>query len=616
MPASHKIPADLEAIVATYERDSHRRDRYDPHMASSARRFFARIGPPDAWRDLTLDEQLGLGDYIRSFVIWMFVTGRLQATPDYLAVTSNRLGELGAWYFPELHQTIIDMATTLGYRAHDTGEGFWCCLMKTAALCQIAPTEVDASHIVPARMALKEAAERLKAEGRPIRAGNGRFSGLVTVMFHAGLLAEPVQWPLLRPCDRAVYEEAWAQIPEPMATTMNRYLEQRETVVTKSTIKRDSRTLRDFGVFMAKTDPSVTSIAQVRRHHIEAFKTHLVERPLVRTGRGHGTRLAKQTIQYYLSALAVFFDSLTEWEFEDRPVGRLLFPGDYPRLDKPLPRFLDDPTAAKLLAAARADEDPFVRLAIELLARTGMRRGELLRLTVDAVVQIGSAYWLRVPVGKMHTDRYVPLHPELKALIDDWLAARPEAPRLNLLFCEHGRPISSTRLQLALGKAAEAAGIGHVTPHQLRHTLATQALNRGMSLDAIAALLGHKDMTMTRVYARIADRTVSDQYFAVTEKVEALYDQPKELPPDAEGSEMGRLRRQMHQRMLGNGYCARPVDMDCHFESVCESCSFFVTTVEFRPTITRQRDDAAAKGQVGRQRLFDGLLQRLDDQAS
>jgi hypothetical protein len=49
---------------------------------------------------------------------------------------------------------------------------------------------------------------------------------------------------------------------------------------------------------------------------------------------------------------------------------------------------------------------------------------------------------------------------------------------------------------------------------------------------------------------------------------------------------------------------------------VCESCSFFVTTVEFRPTLARQRDDAAAKGQVGRQRLFDGLIARLDDQAS
>ena len=87
------------------------------------------------------------------------------------------------------------------------------------------------------------------------------------------------------------------------------------------------------------------------------------------------------------------------------------------------------------------------------------------------------------------------------------------------------------------------------------------------------------------VYAKIADRTVADEYFAVSEKVEALYDQPKELPADAEGTEMRRLRAEMHRRMLGNGYCARPVGLDCHFESICESCTFFQTTLEFRPTL-------------------------------
>jgi hypothetical protein len=137
-----------------------------------------------------------------------------------------------------------------------------------------------------------------------------------------------------------------------------------------------------------------------------------------------------------------------------------------------------------------------------------------------------------------------------------------------------------------------------------------------MSLDAIAALLGHKTLAMTMVYARIADKTVADEYFAVTEKVEALYDQPRRLDAGDEGAEMRRLRAEMHRRMLGNGYWARPVEMDCHFESICESCTFFVTTVEFRPTIQRQRDDAATKGQVGRQKIFDGLLARLDEHAS
>lgn len=43
------------------------------------------------------------------------------------------------------------------------------------------------------------------------------------------------------------------------------------------------------------------------------------------------------------------------------------------------------------------------------------------------------------------------------------------------------------------------------------HTLATQAINRGVSLEAIDALLGRADLSMTMVYARIGDRTVADQ---------------------------------------------------------------------------------------------------------
>ena len=232
------------------------------------------------------------------------------------------------------------------------------------------------------------------------------------------------------------------------------------------------------------------------------------------------------------------------------------------------------------------------------------------------MVQIGSAYWLHVPVGKLRTDRYIPLHPQLKDLLDDWLAHRPAGLREPYLFIERGRRIGKQRVDRALAKVAQDAGIGHVAPHQLRHTLATQAINRGMSLEAIAPLLGHRSMRMTMVYARIADRTVANEYFAVSEKVEALYDQPKQLPASAEGTEMGRLRREMHRRMLGNGYCARPVGLDCYFESICESCTFFVTTPEFKPTLERQRADAAAKGQVGREKIFERLLTRLEEEAS
>jgi len=142
------------------------------------------------------------------------------------------------------------------------------------------------------------------------------------------------------------------------------------------------------------------------------------------------------------------------------------------------------------------------------------------------------------------------------------------------------------------------------------------SFNRGMSLEAIAALLGHRSLDMTLRYAKIASRTVADEYFAVSEKVDALYGQPAQLPADAIGPKMARLRRE-HHRMLGNGWCTRPPELDCAFESICETCTFFQTSIEFRPVLAAQHDDAAAKQQSGRQQLFRQLLSRVDhNQAS
>ena len=162
-----------------------------------------------------------------------------------------------------------------------------------------------------------------------------------------------------------------------------------------------------------------------------------------------------------------------------------------------------------------------------------------------------------------------------------------------------------------INRAGAAAGLPHIHPHQLRHTLATQAINRGMSLEAIAAMLGHRSLDMTLRYAKIANRRVADEYFAVTDKVEALYGQTPALPADALGPKMARLCRE-HHRLRGNGYCTRPAELDCAFESVCETCTFFATDLEFRPTLQAQHDDAATKNQTGRAALFTRLLDQLD----
>ncbi len=141
------------------------------------------------------------------------------------------------------------------------------------------------------------------------------------------------------------------------------------------------------------------------------------------------------------------------------------------------------------------------------------------------------------------------------------------------------------------------------------------SFNRGMSLEAIAAMLGHRSLDMTLRYAKIASRTVADEYFAVTDKVDALYGQAPVLPADAIGPQMARLRRE-HHRMLGNGYCTRPPELDCAFESICETCTFFQTSIEFRPVLQAQHDDAVTRRQDHRGQLFATLLTRIDQDAS
>ena len=159
-----------------------------------------------------------------------------------------------------------------------------------------------------------------------------------------------------------------------------------------------------------------------------------------------------------------------------------------------------------------------------LLARTGMRVGELCNLAADPVVEIGDHHSLHVPVGKLRNDRYVPLHPTLVDLIADWQTTNAvHIARTGRLLTDDVSAVDRHRVARMVRRIAKNAGIGWVHPHQLRHTLATQAINRGMRLEAVAALLGHKNLEMTMVYARIADATVAEEYFDVATQVDQLY---------------------------------------------------------------------------------------------
>ena len=242
-----------------------------------------------------------------------------------------------------------------------------------------------------------------------------------------------------------------------------------------------------------------------------------------------------------------------------------------------------------------------------------MRAGELAGLDADAVVRIGAGHWLRIPLGKLRNDRYVPPHPELVQLLAAWTAANLEHIRhYKRLVADHRGVLDRHLICRIVRRVGRAAGVPGVHPHRLRHTLATQAINRGMRLEAIAALLGHQKMEMTLIYAKIANRVVADEYAAVSAKIDALYGQPPALPADYETTGMARLRRETHARMLGNGLCTRPAELDCRMESACETCAYFSTGTEFLPILARQRDHARDHGQNDRAELFSKIIQNVE----
>jgi hypothetical protein len=201
------------------------------------------------------------------------------------------------------------------------------------------------------------------------------------------------------------------------------------------------------------------------------------------------------------------------------------------------------------------------------------------------------------------------LHPLLVGLINDYRAWRGPTSTGLLVERDDHQPFDRRTIHRYVAAVARRAGVGRVHPHQLRHTLATQCLNRGMSLEAIAALLGHRSPRMTLVYARIADTVVADQYFTATRAVEAD-------TPTVTSSASERDTAAPHRRLLGNGHCTRPLELDCRFQTICEGCGFYQTGPEFVTILRRQRDDAAAHADIVRTTLYNELIDAIDDTAT
>jgi integrase/recombinase XerD len=176
------------------------------------------------------------------------------------------------------------------------------------------------------------------------------------------------------------------------------------------------------------------------------------------------------------------------------------------------------------------------RAILELLARAGLRRAELARLTLADIQERGRQPDARrrtaiapgrseqtrlevvVRASKRGRTRAVPLHGEAHDALAQWYASRPasasDALFVSLRQRRSARPeaISASAVGDVVAKHAAAAGIreDRRTAHALRHTFCTMLAERGVALEVIRELAGHVDVRTTQIYVDVSDQRKND----------------------------------------------------------------------------------------------------------
>lgn len=444
----------------------------------------------------------------------------------------------------------------------------------------------------------------------------------------------------------------WGRTAPAMATTFERFLADFAATRRPTTVRTYHGVLRRFGDWLGEFDPSVTSVADVRRRHIEGYKQAVVRMrigdyatpaALANTGARLGQPFSAAFQVRCVSCVKTFFDVIDVLEYPERP-GRPLFArGDLTRIDQQIPRFIPDQHWHRFVAAFEGLTAELVakkrlpgpiertRAVLGVLLEAALRAGELCRLDTGCIVAAQDAatqqatYWLRVPVGKLHNDRLIPIRPSLVQLVDDWMRQRGPQPLLwdertnqlrDYLFAWQGGTLSQHSLGDLIAALCAAAGIPRYTSHQFRHTLAVQWRKNGMRIETIGQMLGHTDLKMTLRYAAVMPDTIRREFdgaFAAIDEEHRTTAQVRvHLSPEAHLTASRQWRESLWVD-LGIGFCGLSAYLPCQNRLACLPCPQFLPTRDNLPLYGRQRENLVELRMLGDGRLPADRHQEIDD---
>src|ERR1022692_1615035 len=293
----------------------------------------------------------------------------------------------------------------------------------------------------------------------------------------------------------------------PLAQPFQHAAESLTTALGESSVCEYLGTVHRFLTYLGAHHPAVRSLEQLRRDpHILGWLTDL---------RSRTPPLAKLTLALRIVRLRRLLEELA-WSHQLPSLAHLLGHDDIPRVDRRLPRPLTPEQDQRIQQELQRRND-LASNALLFLRYTGMRIGECVDLPVDCLRPLGPDQWvIHVPLGKLGTERWVPVDSLVCQIIDRLRSLRPpsapDAGRL-LLPRPRGRYMLIRKLRAALQDVAATAGITvRIVPHQFRHTYASEMLRAGVGLPAVMKLLGHKSPRMTLYYLEITQQDLQREY--------------------------------------------------------------------------------------------------------
>ena len=210
--------------------------------------------------------------------------------------------------------------------------------------------------------------------------------------------------------------------------------------------------------------------------------------------------ISSRTINRKLSSLNTYYNFLIrEGSIQNNPIAKIV----RPKSKKNIPEFISDDNINLLLDSDIFSED-FEgirdRLIIELLYCTGIRRAELIGLSLNDVDLNNTT--LKV-TGKRNKQRIIPYPKNLNTVLNKYLARRKEINSVSdhLLLTNSGKQLYPNLVYRVVNKyISYFSSVKKKSPHILRHTFATHLLNNGADINAVKELLGHANLSATQIY--------------------------------------------------------------------------------------------------------------------